>query len=100
MPKMSKMKMKEERGFELIQPGVFLHEVSPVDVAVKKISVTVNTRSNAPGKIRSLFEKKQKLEDPEFSRSPISLLEDVSADMPRGTLTAIIGASGSGKTTL
>jgi ABC-type glutathione transport system ATPase component len=97
----SELRLEEAKnGFDTNQSGISLREVSPVDVAVRNISVTVDTSSSARGKFRSLLSKKSKLEDAESSKSPVPLLENVSADMPRGSLTAIIGASGSGKTTL
>jgi ABC-type glutathione transport system ATPase component len=80
---------------------ISLHEVSPVDVAVRHISVRVDHLSKGTKKFRNALQRNTKSNDEEAG--PVQstvILDNVSADMPSGSLTAIIGASGSGKTTL
>jgi ABC-type multidrug transport system fused ATPase/permease subunit len=94
------IRSKTKHEFQTSQSGISLREVSPVDVAVRNISVTVDAVSKTRGILQKVFPGKAKVDDAEAISPSISLLENVSADMPRGTLTAIIGASGSGKSTL
>lgn len=72
-----------------------LSAVDPIDVEVRNLAVQVDT-SPSPFSLASLLPRKNKVND---SRTK-TILHDVSANMPRGTLTAIIGGSGSGKTTM
>ena len=83
------------------QPDISLSEVTPVDVVVSGISVTVDEGSRSGGIILA-FGSQKKVTDPESGNSTRTkhILSDVSARMPSGSLTAIIGGSGSGKTTL
>lgn len=75
-----------------------LSSVVPVDIRVRALGVSVDTHPrnlhSADG-LTNLFRPKPLAE----SRWR-PLLDNVSADMDRGTLTAIIGGSGSGKTTM
>lgn len=65
--------------------------VEPVDIRVSHLSVTYEA---TPSPILSLVKKSS-------SNIPRKrILNDVSAHMPAGSLTAIIGSSGSGKTSL
>jgi len=85
---------------------ISLSEVEPVDICVRSLGVRVDIqprnlytpeglKNSLPTSVRdSLFS------DSEGGEKWKSLLDNVSADMPRGTLTAIIGGSGSGKTTM
>ncbi|KAF2853926.1 ABC transporter-like protein [Plenodomus tracheiphilus IPT5] len=74
--------------------SISLRAVDPVSVRLEHLSVLVDESPNA---LARLFSKRQKPP----SRSHVkTILDDVSADMPSGTLTAIIGGSGSGKTSL
>jgi ABC-type multidrug transport system ATPase subunit len=91
---------KEASNTEDYQVGISLRKVSPVDVRVRNISVTVNNNTNGAQKFRNLFPTREKTKDVENDFPSTTLLDNVSADMPHGSLTAIIGASGSGKTTL
>jgi ABC-type multidrug transport system ATPase subunit len=75
-------------------------EVLPADVRVRNLSVAVDDNSSGARKFQKLIQRKPKINDEETGSSFTKILENVSADMPRGSLTAIIGASGSGKTTL
>jgi ABC-type multidrug transport system ATPase subunit len=73
--------------------GISLREVDPVSVRLEHLSVSVDESPNA---FARAFSKK-----PPPSHSHVkTILDDISADMPSGSLTAIIGGSGSGKTSL
>jgi ABC-type multidrug transport system fused ATPase/permease subunit len=72
-----------------ISNRIGFREVDEVDVKVRNLVVKVNTSLPA---YQTLFKKK----DPDAVNEKI-ILNDVSADMRAGTLTAIIGGSGSGK---
>jgi ABC-type multidrug transport system ATPase subunit len=72
-----------------------LSAVDPIDVKVRNLAVQVDT-SPSPLSLASLLPRKRKANEPTTK----TILHDVSANMPRGTLTAIIGGSGSGKTTM
>lgn len=74
--------------------AISLHEVEPVSVRLENLSVSVNESPNA---FARLFSKKKKATGQGHVKN---ILNDVSADLPSGTLTAIIGGSGSGKTSL
>ena len=69
-----------------------LRAVDPVNVSVRNLTVEVDLKPSFP---LSLFSSKT-------SSFPTSktILHNVSANMPQGTLTAIIGSSGSGKTSM
>ncbi|KFY21692.1 hypothetical protein V493_07191 [Pseudogymnoascus sp. VKM F-4281 (FW-2241)] len=75
-----------------------LSSVVPVDIRVRALGVSVDTQPrnlhSADG-LTNLFRRK-----PLVETRWRPLLDNVSADMERGTLTAIIGGSGSGKTTM
>ena len=73
--------------------AISLREVDPVSVRLDHLSVSVDESPNA---FTTLFSKKAATEPGHVK----NILDDVSAYLPSGTLTAIIGGSGSGKTTL
>lgn len=76
-----------------------LSSVAPVDIRVRGLGVHIDTRPrnlHTPSGLRNLLAGT----DAPASARWKPLLAHVSADMPRGTLTAIVGGSGSGKTTL
>jgi ABC-type multidrug transport system ATPase subunit len=74
--------------------GISLREVDPVSVRLEHLTVSVDESPNAFARAFS----KQK---PSPDRNHVkTILDDISADMPSGSLTAIIGGSGSGKTSL
>lgn len=75
-----------------------LSAVDPVDVQVRNLAVQVDS-SPSPLSLASLIPRKRKSNGGAESKTK-TILHDVSANMPRGTLTAIIGGSGSGKTTM
>jgi ABC-type glutathione transport system ATPase component len=74
-----------------------LSAVDPVDVRIRDLAVQVDV-SPSPLSLASLLPRRR-MKNGE-TESTKTILHDVSADMPRGTLTAIIGGSGSGKTTM
>ncbi|KAE8380034.1 P-loop containing nucleoside triphosphate hydrolase protein [Aspergillus bertholletiae] len=73
-------------------------EVQPVDVRVKDLSLKVDISppiwETAPSQTWRRLRGKRKTD------APKTVLDGVDADMPSGSLTAIIGSSGSGKTSL
>jgi ABC-type multidrug transport system ATPase subunit len=73
---------------------ISLHEVEPVSVRLEHLTVSVN---EAPNALASLFSKNK---TPPSHSHVKTILDDISAHMPSGSLTAIIGGSGSGKTSL
>jgi ABC-type multidrug transport system ATPase subunit len=75
-----------------------LRAVSPVNIQVRNLSVRVESSKDPPWS--SLAAAKAWLWSRNEEGRPKIILNDVSANMPSGSLTAIIGASGSGKTTL
>jgi ABC-type multidrug transport system ATPase subunit len=78
--------------------NISLSEVDPVDVQVRNLAVSVDTSPTAFS-LSSLLPRRRKQDgDPRPEQKRI--LHSVSASMPAGTLTAIIGGSGSGKTTM
>jgi ABC-type glutathione transport system ATPase component len=80
---------------------ISLREVSPVDVSLRNISASVDHRSEGAKTFKNLFRRTPISNDEERGSDRSTLiLDNLSADMPSGSLTAIIGASGSGKTTL
>lgn len=74
--------------------GISLREVDPVAVRLEHLSVCVDESPNA---LARLFSKPKAPADQSHVKT---ILDDISADMPSGSLTAIIGGSGSGKTSL
>lgn len=75
-----------------------LRDVDPVDVSVKSLSLEIDTSppiwETSPGQMWRRIRGKH------LPTSSKRVLDSVSASMPKGSLTAIIGSSGSGKTSL
>jgi len=65
-----------------------LHQVPPVDVRVRNVTLAIDRPMPL---LERLHLRRAQVRDP----TPI--LQDVSLDVPSGSLMAIIGASGSGK---
>jgi ABC-type multidrug transport system ATPase subunit len=74
--------------------AISLHAVQPASVRLEHLSVSVN---EAPSALARLFSKSKA---PPNQSHVKTILDDISAEMPSGSLTAIIGGSGSGKTSL
>ena len=75
-----------------------LHAVNPVDVHVNKLSLDIDT---APAVWESSpVHAWRRLRGQKLEGTSKTVLDGVDADMPSGSLTAIIGSSGSGKTSL
>lgn len=73
-------------------------EACQVSVKVRNLSIKVDPAALSP--FSSLSALQARLFNQSAKFPPKHILRDVSADLPGGSLTAIIGASGSGKTSL
>ncbi|MCJ1338983.1 hypothetical protein MMC09_004272 [Bachmanniomyces sp. S44760] len=77
-----------------------LNAVEPVNVRVRNLSAGIDISASGLAAFGSIF-KRKKESDPEAPSARFkTILNDVSADMDSGKLTAIIGGSGSGKTSM
>lgn len=74
---------------------ISLSAVEPVEVQIRDLAVAIDT-APSPFSLEAILHKNRKQDGPTSKQ----ILHSVSASMPAGTLTAIIGGSGSGKTTL
>ena len=72
------------------------HAVEPVDICVRNLGVSIDV---SPSRLNGL-KKRIAGRKPRQKKVYKPILQDVSADMPSGSLTAIIGGSGSGKTSM
>ncbi|KAF2687979.1 ABC transporter-like protein [Lentithecium fluviatile CBS 122367] len=79
-----------------VEHAISLQEVDPVSVRLEGLSVSVD---QSPNFFARLFSKNVGARDGDASHVK-SILDDISAEMQSGSLTAIIGGSGSGKTSL
>ncbi|CZT10387.1 related to A.gambiae ATP-binding-cassette protein [Rhynchosporium agropyri] len=77
---------------------ISLRDVEPVDIQVRELLVTVDLSPSALS-IGRYLSRKQRQDGNEAPKHK-QILHSVSASMPAGSLTAIIGGSGSGKTTM
>lgn len=77
---------------------ISLSDVEPVEVQVRNLAVAVDI--SPPWWSPARFKKQAQNQDGEPLSQTKQILHSVSASMPTGTLTAIIGGSGSGKTTM
>lgn len=77
--------------------AISLREVEPVSVRLDHLSVTVD---ESPNLLQKAFAKKKVPADHGATSHVKTILDSISAEMPSGSLTAIIGGSGSGKTSL
>lgn len=71
-------------------------EVQPVEVKVERLRVSIDTTSRPLGPLSSILRHGP----PQDHQCRKPILKDISACMPCGTVTAIIGSSGSGKTSM
>ncbi|KAL8901093.1 MAG: hypothetical protein Q9207_005380, partial [Kuettlingeria erythrocarpa] len=82
----------EEAGNELS-----FNAVEPVNVHVRNLSVNIDV---SPGGLAILSTAFKRRNGTSTTQTQKTILRDVSANMPSGSLTAILGGSGSGKTTM
>ena len=73
-----------------------LQEVEPVDICVRSLTVNIDVSPSNFTAFKNPFNGKRRNQEKEYK----SILHDISADIPHGSLTAVIGASGSGKTSM
>jgi ABC-type multidrug transport system ATPase subunit len=78
--------------------GLRLENVEKVDINVRNLSVTVKGGSGVLSKVKNKLFQGNISEDGDNFRS--NILQDVSLDVPSGSVMAVIGGSGSGKTSL
>ena len=69
------------------------HTVPPVDITVRNLSLAITPPSPILERLRLRRRRTGVVE-------PKQILQNVSLDVPSGSLMAIIGASGSGKVSL
>ena len=70
--------------------------VAPVNVIVRNLSVNIDVSPSGIVALKMSLGRKKAGQEKEFK----TILNDVSATMPSGSVTAILGSSGSGKTTM
>ncbi|KAL8932803.1 MAG: hypothetical protein Q9216_006668, partial [Gyalolechia sp. 2 TL-2023] len=70
--------------------------VKAVDVRVRNLSVDIDVSHGGIKALPAIFKRQTKTSTKAYKR----ILHDVSAQIPSGSLTAILGGSGSGKTTM
>ena len=68
--------------------------VAPVDVRIRRLGVSIDVSSVGIASMLKSATGRQPNPDAVISKR---ILNDISADMPSGSLTAIVGGSGSGK---
>lgn len=73
--------------------------VKPAALSVEGLNLHIETASSALDRLRYRFAKGTNADIRQKSQRK-TILRDITAHMPSGSLTAIIGASGSGKTSL
>jgi ABC-type multidrug transport system ATPase subunit len=76
-----------------------LRDVLPVNVRIRDLTVRLESQPSAWSKATGILSTSSR-RSVSTKATPKTILDGVSADMPAGSLTAIIGGSGSGKTTL
>lgn len=81
---------KTELSFRLVEPAA---------LSVEGLNVQIDIAPSAWNTVKARFTKGIDAHPRQKSRRK-TILSDITAHMPSGTLTAIIGASGSGKTSL
>jgi ABC-type multidrug transport system ATPase subunit len=77
--------------------SISLKNVSPVNIRLRDVSVYAKPRSDIWSDVGGFFTSGASRPS---KVSPHLIVDDVSADLPAGSFTAILGSSGSGKTTL
>ncbi len=94
--------VKEFRASRSYDNGnISLQEVAPVDVSIRHVTVSVDEPVARSASLLSYLSRKRNHHvEAGIPHRTRNILQHVSADIPSGTLTAILGGSGSGKTTL
>ncbi|KAH8701579.1 P-loop containing nucleoside triphosphate hydrolase protein [Talaromyces proteolyticus] len=86
---------------EVASTSLSFRAVIPVDVLIKDLTVEIDMTppswQTAPGRMWKRLTG-SKLAHNEGNSSYKTILQDITADIPPGSLTAVIGSSGSGKT--
>lgn len=97
-----KINAQKDVGFPAaLQDAVYnlsLHDVNPVNVRVDNLSLRIDT--SPPIWESSPSQLWRRLRGQKLEGTSKTVLDEVDASMPSGSLTAIIGSSGSGKTSL
>ena len=70
--------------------------VDPVSVVVRHLSVNIDVSPSGIAALKGSWGRKKAGQEKQFK----TILSDVNATMPSGSLTAILGSSGSGKTSM
>ncbi|KAI4086556.1 MAG: hypothetical protein LQ344_007459 [Seirophora lacunosa] len=81
---------------EKVENHSSLHAVDPVNVHVRNLSVDIDVSPGGLAALSNVFKRRQTPSTKLYK----NILHDVSANMPSGSLTAVLGGSGSGKTTM
>jgi ABC-type multidrug transport system ATPase subunit len=78
--------------------GLSLRAVAPVSISVQHLTLEIDLAPSGIGRLAAVFKSKKEC----GLAAPLSktILNNVSAQISSGSLTAILGASGSGKTSL
>ncbi|KAL8695849.1 MAG: hypothetical protein Q9224_003117 [Gallowayella concinna] len=79
-----------------LQNQLSFNAVQAVNVYIRNLSVDINVSQGGIAKFSALIKRKKNTP----TETHKTILRDVNAYMPSGSLTAILGGSGSGKTTM
>jgi len=83
------------QGSQFVGNDISFRAIDPVGIQIRNLSVEVDVSpSGVAALVGSMRKRKRGCNDAKWK----TILDDVSADLPKGSLTAVIGGSGSGKT--
>ncbi|KAL8801012.1 MAG: hypothetical protein Q9182_004756 [Xanthomendoza sp. 2 TL-2023] len=85
-----------EQAVDKVQTDLSFHAVQAVSLHIRNLSVSINVSGRSAANLSALFKRKKNAP----AQTHKTILHDVNAYMPSGSLTAILGGSGSGKTTM